>query len=51
MFKEPEKHVVIAVTKEQMYDQQIDPDDILDISQGEDGQCVSFKGYTVVRLS
>ena len=51
MFKEPEKHVVIAVTKAQMFSSQMDPEDIVDIAQGEDGQNVSFRGYTVVQVS
>ena len=29
----------------------MDPEDIVDIAQGEDGQNVSFRGYTVVRVS
>ena len=29
----------------------MDPEDIVDIAHGEDGQNVSFRGYTVVRVS
>jgi len=43
--------VVIAVTKAQMFSSQMDPEDIVEIALGEDGQNVSFKGYTVVRVS
>lgn len=32
MFREPEKHVVIAVTKAQMFSSQMDPDDIVEIA-------------------
>jgi hypothetical protein len=51
MFRDPHKHVVIAITKAQLFNSQMDIDDVVDIAQGKDGQNVSFKGYTVIRVS
>ena len=34
-----------------MFSSQMDPEDVVEIAQGGDGQNVSFKGYTVVRVS
>jgi len=50
MFRDPQKHMVIAITKNQMVSQQFDEDEIIDIATGEDGQNVSFKGYEVIQV-
>lgn len=50
MFRDAEKHMVIAITKNQMVSQQFDEDEIIDIATGEDGQNISFKGYEVIQV-
>ena len=49
MFKEPEKNIVIGITKSRMVETQNgDEDDIIKVARGEEGQTVSFKGYSCV---
>lgn len=37
MFDEPEKHVVIAISKAEMFTMNFDADDVVEIATGEDG--------------
>ena len=51
MFKEPEKNIVIGITKSRMVETQLgDEEDVIKVANGEDGQTVSFKGYTCVSV-
>lgn len=50
MFKEPEKHLCVAITKAKMAEMSFDYDDILPTALGEEGQHVSFKGYNVIQV-
>ena len=49
MFKEPEKHVVVGITKTRTVADIIgDASDILSVAQGENDEIISFKGYKLV---
>ena len=49
MFDQPEKHVVIGITKTRMFPDSLgDADDILSIAKGEDDETLSFKEYEVL---
>lgn len=48
MFKEPEKHVVIGITKTRLVQNTIGEDEIVSVAQGENGENISFKGYDVL---
>jgi hypothetical protein len=48
MFIEPEKNVVIGITKCRMVEDIFDKDELVDVALGNDGQNISFKGYDVL---
>lgn len=48
MFKDPQEHLTVAITKAKMAEMSFDYDDILPTALGEEGQHVSFKGYNVI---
>ncbi len=50
MFRDPEKRLLIGITKNRMVSQQFDVDEILDVATGADGQNISFKGYEVIQV-
>jgi hypothetical protein len=49
MFDQPEKHVVIGITKTRMFPDSLgDAEDILSVAKGENEETLSFKEYEVV---
>ena len=48
MFIEPEKNVVIGITKCRMVEDVFDQDELIDVALGNNGENISFKGYTVL---
>ena len=48
MFKDPEKHLLIALTKNRMVSLQFDYDEILDVAMGGNNENISFRGYDVI---
>lgn len=48
MFLEPEKNLVIGITKGRMVEDTYDMDELVDVALGSEGQHESFKGYTVL---
>lgn len=50
MFKEPEKNLVIGITKNRMVSTQFEYDEIVDVALGDNGEDISFKGYDVVQV-
>jgi len=50
MFKDPQDHLTVAITKAKMAEMSFDYDDILPTALGEEGQHVSFKGYNVIQV-
>ena len=50
MFKEPEKHLTVAITKAKMAEMTFDYDDILDVAKGENNEHVSFRGFEVIQV-
>lgn len=48
MFVEPEKNVVIGITKCRMVEEIFDMDELVDVALGNNGQNISFKDYTVL---
>lgn len=49
MFDQPEKHIVIGITKTKLFEDSLgDADDILSIAKGEDDETLSFKEYECV---
>lgn len=53
MFKDPEEHLVIGITKARLTDNIIPEEEVLDVAMGQvDGQELnrSFKGFKCVRI-
>lgn len=48
MFKDPEKHLTVAITKAKMAEMTYDYDDILPVALGENDEHVSFRGFQVI---
>jgi hypothetical protein len=49
MFDQPEKHIVIGITKTRMFPDSLgDAEDILSVAKGENEETLSFKEYEVV---
>lgn len=49
MFDQPEKHVVIGITKTRLYEETLgDEEDILSIANGENDEQLNFKEYDVI---
>ena len=49
MFKEPEKHLIIGITKTKMVEMTLgDEEEVLAKAQGEGNETVSFKGYKCI---
>ena len=49
MFNEPEKHLIIGITKTKTVEMTLgDAEDILAKAQGKDNEVVSFKGYKCI---
>lgn len=53
MFKDPQKNLVIGITKARLADNIIPMEDILDVAMGQSGEESlnrSFKGYKCIRI-
>jgi len=48
MFTEPEKHLIIALTKTRLVANSFNEDELIDVATGENGEHRSFRGYNVV---
>ena len=48
MFLEPEKNLVIGITKCRMVEETFDKDELVDVALGANGENISFKGYEVL---
>ena len=48
MFLEPEKNLVIGITKCRMVEDMFDKDELVDVALGKNGEMVSFKDYDVL---
>ena len=45
MFKDPEQHLTVAITKAKMAEMSYSYEDILPVALGENGEDISFKGF------
>lgn len=50
MFKDPEQHLTVAITKAKMAEMTYDYDEILSVAQGENDEHISFRGYQVIQV-
>lgn len=50
MFHEPEKHLVVGITKAKMAEMSFQYDEILPVARGEHGQDISFQGFNVIQV-
>ena len=48
MFKDPEEHLVVGITKAKMVEMSLSYEDILPTANGENGEDISFRGYQVI---
>ena len=49
MFEQPEKHIVIGITKTRLFPDSLgDAEDILSVAKGESGEQINFSEFTVV---
>ena len=48
MFRDPQKHLVIGITKNRMVAQQFEYDEVLDVATGQNDEQISFKGFQEV---
>ena len=48
MFRDPEKHLVVAITKAKMAEMSYDYDEILPVARGENDEDISFRGFEVI---
>lgn len=48
MFKDPEKHLTVAITKAKMAEMTYDYEDILPVARGENDEHISFRGFEVI---
>ena len=50
MFKDPEKHISIGITKATIVQESMDYDEIVDVALGNNGEMRNFKGYNEFRV-
>jgi hypothetical protein len=50
MFKDPEKHLTVAITKAKMAEMTFDYEDILPFARGEGDEHITFRGYEVIQV-
>lgn len=50
MFKDPEKHLTVAITKAKMAEMTYDYEDILGVALGENEEHISFRGFQVIQV-
>ena len=48
MFKDPEEHLVVGITKAKMAEMSFSYEEILPVARGEHGQDISFNGFNVI---
>lgn len=50
MFKDPEEHLVVGITKAKMAEMSFSYEEILPVARGEHGQDISFNGFNVIQV-
>lgn len=50
MFKDPEQHLTVAITKAKMAEMTYEYDEILSVALGENDEHISFRGYQVIQV-
>lgn len=50
MFKDPEEHLVVAITKAKMAEMSYAYDEILPVALGENDEDISFRGFKVIQV-
>lgn len=48
MFKDPQNHLVIGITKNRMVQQQFEYDEVIEVATGQNDEQISFKGFEQV---